>query len=160
MVYSIDKSVLLEEALSPYSRNIIKSAGLGTLGGAVFMGGLGYHDGLKWEDLDAQRYAVNTYSTSDSIKAGQYALEKDPTNPLPHMKEYKDNRLAQYAQDYKNSPHQSDPINTAVPMAVIGGLGIGATSGLLTSHFVPRNVTQKQLDDANNHMYRTIGLKK
>jgi hypothetical protein len=89
MVYSINKDTILEEAFSPYTKHVLKSAGLGTLGGAALMGGLGYHDGLKWEDLDAQRYAANTYSTSDSIKAGQYALEKDPSNPLPHAEKYR-----------------------------------------------------------------------
>jgi hypothetical protein len=74
---------------------------------------------------------------------------------------YKGGNLCFYfAQDYKKTPHQSDHMNVVMPMAVIGGLGIGSMSGLITSELVPRNITQKQLDDANKAMYRAIRLKK
>ena len=160
MIYNINKSVLLEEALSPYTKQVLKSAGLGTLVGGAITGGLVYPEMSRFDDSLANKYAHDHYGADDAYKSAQYGVSKDPTNPQPHMKEYKDNRLAQYAQEYKDSPDHKSPIVKIAPFAALMGAGIGATSGLITSHLVPRNITQKQLDDANNHMYRAIGLKK
>ena len=160
MIYNINKSMLLEEAFSPYTKQVLKSAGLGTLVGGAITGGLVYPEMSRIDDSLANKYARDHYGVDDVYKSTQYGVSKDPTDPLPHMKEYKDNRLAQYVQEYKDSPDRKSPIVKTAPFAALAGAGIGATSGLITSHFVPKNVTQKQLDDANNHMYRTIGLKK